>query len=104
MSLVAGLFGWVHYVTGSREENFCRAVLALSNPRAAGLIVGGGYVVPVVLVILGVAMPGLAVLALSLAGALMIGGQLYAKALLILAAGQFRPITVAGLRLQRRVS
>ena len=42
--------------------------------------------------------------ALLTAGALMAGAQLYKKALLVLAAGQFRPITLAGVKVPRQVS
>lgn len=102
--LAAGLAGWVRYVTGSQQEEFCRAVLALSHPRAATIIVGSGYVAPCVLLILAAAVPALRLPALVLAGASMIGVQLYAKALLILAAGQLRSVTLTGLRLERRLS
>jgi len=41
---------------------------------------------------------------LGLAAILMIAGQAYTKSELILMAGQFRPITLANLTLQRRTS
>ncbi len=102
--LGAGLAAWVWYLRWSSEPAFVQAVGSLGQGRAALLIVGGGYVAPFVLAALAVGLPRLALPALPVAGALMIGAQLYAKALLILTAGRFRPITLAALRVQRRSS
>src|SRR6266545_2043113 len=102
--LGAGLAAWVWYLRWSSEPAFVQAVGSLGQGRASLLIVGGGYVAPFVLAALAVGLPRLALPALPVAGALMIGAQLYAKALLILTAGRFRPITLAALRVQRRSS
>jgi hypothetical protein len=56
---------------------------------------------PFVLVVLAAGLPAIATPALVLAGALMIAGQCYAKARLILTAGTLRPITLA-VRIPRR--
>ena len=102
--LGAGLAAWLRYLGWSGEPAFVRAVEPLARDRAWRLIVGGGYIAPLGLVTLAAMLPGLARPALMVAGALMLGAQLHAKTLLILAAGQFRPITLRGLRIQRRSS
>lgn len=102
--LGTGLAVWMRYVRWSSDPSFVGAVARLSRGRGARLIVGGGYVAPLALTGLVLLLPGLALPALLVAGALMAGAQFYAKALLIRAAGQFRPITLAGLRIQRRSS
>jgi formate-dependent nitrite reductase membrane component NrfD len=101
--LAAGLAAWMRYVRWSSGPAFMRAVEPLARGRASRLIIGGGYVAPFMLVALGLGLPPLAAPALAVAGALTVGAQFYAKALLILSAGQFRPVTLAGLRVQRFV-
>jgi DMSO reductase anchor subunit len=101
--LAAGLAAWTRYLRWSGEAAFAEAVAPLAKGRGGRLIVGGGYIAPLALTLLAVVLPALAPLALLMAGALMAGAQFHAKAQLILAAGQFRPITLAGLRVQRLV-
>ncbi len=101
--LAVGLAAWMRYVGWSSEPAFVRAVEPLARGRGARLIVGAGYIAPFLLVALGFVVPALVGPALAVAGVLMVGAQFYAKALLILAAGQFRPVTLAGLRIQRFV-
>lgn len=101
--LVAGLATWMRYVGWSSEPAFVRAVEPLARGRASRLIIGGGYAAPLILVALSLGLPPLVSPALAVAGALMVGAQFYAKTLLILKAGQFRPVTLAGLRVQRSV-
>ncbi len=101
--LGAGLAAWMRYIRWSSEPAFVGAVAPLTRGRGARFIVGGGYVAPLALAALAALLPGLALPALLVAGALMVGGQFHTKALLILAAGQFRPITLAGLRVRTAV-
>ncbi len=102
--LAAGLGVWVRYLTWSREVSFTEAVRPLGQGRGALFIVGAGHVAPFLLAALAAGLQGVASPALGLAGALMIGGQFHGKARLILSAGRFRPITLGGLRIQRRSS
>jgi DMSO reductase anchor subunit len=99
--LAGALLVWVRYLAGSGEAAFTRAVAPLSQGRSAVLIARGGYLVPFALVALAMGLRGIAAPAVLLAGALMLGAQLYAKTRLILAAGSLRPITLA-VRIQRR--
>lgn len=102
--VVLGALVWLGYVTWSRDTTFTRATRSLREGSSAIAIVGAGYLVPFLLLPLTLARPGLAVPAATLAGALMIVGQIQAKAVLILTAGQLRPITLANLSLTRRSS
>lgn len=101
--LAGALLAWVRYLTWSDESTFIRAVSALSEGRASLLIARGGYLLPFLLVAIAVGVPAISAPAILLAGALMVGGQLYIKARLILRAGSLRPITLA-VRIQRRSS
>jgi DMSO reductase anchor subunit len=101
--LVAGFAVWARYLTGSRDEAFARAVAPLGEGPAALFIARGGYLLPFALVLLGAGLPNLVPAATGLAGALMISAQGCAKARLILAAGELRPITLS-LPIQRRSS
>ncbi len=101
--LAAGLVVWLRYLAWSGDPVFRAAVRALRDARAARLIVGGGYLVPIALVVLARVVPAAGGPALYLAGALMLAGQLYAKTLVILKAGSLRPITLGTLRLDRRL-
>ena len=96
--LAAGLAVWTRYLRWSGAAAFVDAVAPLAKGRGGRLIAGGGYTAPLALTALAVLLPALAPLALLTAGALMVGAQFHTKAQLILAAGQFRPITLGGLR------
>lgn len=100
--LAANLAAWVRYLTWSPEASFVAAVRPLGRGRDRRIVLGAGHLAPFVLVAFAAGRPALAAPALVLAGALMIAGQLHAKARLILSAGQLRPITLAGLRIHRR--
>ena len=89
---------WLGYVT-SWDGAFAEATKALRE-RPGFVIVGGGYVAPLVLFGLALALGGDRTLA-SLGGALLVATQAYAKAMLILRCGRLRPITVPHLRLSR---
>ena len=104
VTLVLGAIAWLAYVTWSREASFVRATGALRAGPTAVAIVGGGYLAPFLCAALALALPGVAVPAATLAGALMIAGQALAKTALILTAGQLRPVTLTTLRLERRSS
>jgi formate-dependent nitrite reductase membrane component NrfD len=101
--LVTGFVVWTQYLAGSRDEAFARAVAPLSEGPAALFIAHGGYLVPFVLMLVAAGLPTLVPAATGLAGALMISAQGCAKARLILAAGELRPITLS-LRMKRRAS
>jgi DMSO reductase anchor subunit len=101
--LAGGLFVWTRYIRWSVEPAFAEAIAPLTSGRGGHVIVCGGYTAPLGLIPLGVLLPAVAPLALLVAGALMVGAQFHAKTLLILSAGQFRPITLAGLRMQKLV-
>jgi DMSO reductase anchor subunit len=102
--LAAGLAVWARYLTGSRDAHFAAAVRALAAGAGGRAIAGGGYAAPFALLVLGIAVPAAAGPAALAAGVVMIGGQLIAKALLILSAGHLRPVTLAGIRLERRIT
>jgi DMSO reductase anchor subunit len=105
MVLVAlSLLVWLGYVTWSREPAFASATLMLREGSAAIAIVGGGYVAPLLLLALGLALPGLAAPAGALAGMALTLGQACAKSVLIVSAGRLRPVTLTNLSLQRRSS
>jgi DMSO reductase anchor subunit len=102
--LAAGLAGWSRYLGWSDEAAFTQAVAPLAKGRPGRVIAGGGYTAPLLLIALAALLPALAPPALLIAGGLMAGVQVHVKAQLILAAGHFRPITLAGVRVDRRRS
>jgi len=102
--LVLSAFTWLAYVTWSADPAFADAVRPLREGPTARAIVWVGHAVPAGLLALALAVPLLAEPAATLAGALALTVQLRVKAALILTAGRLRPITVARLRLHRRVS
>ncbi len=93
---------WLAYVTWS-DGPFADATRSLREGGTATAIFGGGYVAPFALLALALAL-GEHTVAPALGGLLMLAGQGYAKAVLILRCGQLRPITVPQLRLVRRPS
>ena len=102
--LVGCLCTWVRYLHWSRERAFAESVAPLARGREARLAIAGGLAAPVLLVAVAAAWPAAAAPAMALAGLLMIGGQLHAKARLVLTAGRLRPVTLAGIRITRRWS
>ena len=95
---------WARYLVWTSEESFTRAVAPLREGRSALVTDGAGYGLPLLLGLLALAAPAIAGPALGLAGALLVAGQVYAKARLILVAGQLRPITLAIVPSRRRSS
>jgi DMSO reductase anchor subunit len=101
--VVVAFVAWARYLAWTSAESYARAVAPLREGRAALVITGAGYGLPLLLGLLALAAPAVAGPALGLVGALLVAGQVYAKARLILAAGQLRPITLA-ITLSRRRS
>ena len=102
--LAAGLAVWMRYLGWAADPAFAAAVRGLAEGRGSRTLVTAGYVVPLGLLAAAAALPGPgAPLALA-AGALMLGAQVYAKAVLILEAGRLRPVTLAGIVVTRRLS
>jgi DMSO reductase anchor subunit len=101
-ALPLAFVGWLMYLTWSADPTFARATRPLRE--APGAAVGMvGYLLPWIVITLAVAVPPLAVAA-PVAGALIIAGQGWAKWLLVLTVAELRPVTLAGLTLQRRIS
>jgi len=93
--LIVGAFvAWARYLFGTPGAAFARAVAPLREGPAAVFIAVAGYGVPLLLGALALTAPHLAAPALGLAGALLVAGQLCAKARLIRSAGQLRPVTL----------
>lgn len=104
-ALVAAAFvAWRRYLAWTSEDSFVRAVAPLRATGSALVIDGAGYGLPVLLGLLALAAPAAAGPVLALAGALLITGQAWAKARLIRAAGQLRPITLTIAIAKRRLS
>jgi DMSO reductase anchor subunit len=101
---VTGLVLWLCYATWPGGAAFLEATRSLREGSGAIEVVGIGYVLPCTLAGLALAVPEAARLAGGLAGALLVAGQVRAKALLLLDAGQLRAIGVPHLRLDRRSS
>jgi DMSO reductase anchor subunit len=89
-----GFAAWTRYLNWSSDRVFVRAVAPLQERRAAAAIEQFGYIAPLVLGLLAIAVPGAALLLLALAGLSLIAGQVNAKARLILLVGRLRPITL----------
>jgi formate-dependent nitrite reductase membrane component NrfD len=100
--VVVAFVAWARYLVWSSEGSYMRAVAPLREGRSVLVIDGAGYGLPLLLGLVALAAPAVAGPPLALAGALLIAGQVYAKARLILAAGQLRPITLAIVPSRRR--
>lgn len=86
---------WWMYLGGSRDPAFLRGVQPLSGAAGTLAVIGAGYLLPSLLTALAIAVPAGSTL-LAVPGALlMMAGQAYAKAVLVLRAGLLRPITLA---------
>jgi DMSO reductase anchor subunit len=102
--VVVAFVAWARYLVWTSEDSYARAVAPLREGHSALLIDGVGYGLPLLFGLVALAAPAVAGPALGLAGALLIAGQVYAKARLIRAAGQLRPITLAIVPSRRRSS
>jgi anaerobic dimethyl sulfoxide reductase subunit C (anchor subunit) len=100
--LVLGLLVWLAFLTSSPDRAFVRATAPLREGASGIELLVIGYVAPVALLVLGLALPQWAPAPTALAVTLVIAGQIRAKSALILAAGQLRPVTLATLTLPRR--
>ena len=89
---------WLGYLTSS-DGVFADATRPLRQ-RPGFVIFGGGYLAPLALFGLALALGGDRALAI-LGGLLLVTMQAYAKAMLILRCGRLRPITVPHLRRPR---
>lgn len=105
LALVAvALVVWSRYLVWSPADSYARAVAPLREGGAALIIDGVGHGLPLFLGLLALAVPAVAGPTLALAGALLVAGQIYAKARLIRAAGQLRPIALTIVPSKRRSS
>jgi anaerobic dimethyl sulfoxide reductase subunit C (anchor subunit) len=102
VSLVLGMLVWLGFLTWSADRVFLRATAPLREGPLGLELLAAGYLAPLALVALGLALPSWSALPTALAALLMIAGQLRARAALILTAGQRRPLTLATLTLRRR--
>jgi DMSO reductase anchor subunit len=101
--IVVAFVVWTRYLAWRPEEAYRRAVAPLREGPAGAAIDAAGYGLPLLLGLLALAAPGASGPLLGLAGALLVAGQVCAKARLILAAGRLRPITL-GIQTSRRRS
>jgi formate-dependent nitrite reductase membrane component NrfD len=92
------------YVFTPAGHAFRDATASLRDGRAARVGVGVGTVIPLGALAVALAAPAAAAPAAALAGLAMIAGQAHFKTELIVRAGLLRPITVATLRMSRRLS
>jgi DMSO reductase anchor subunit len=99
--LALGLLVWLAFLASSADPAFLRATAPLRRGRTATEILVAGYVVPLALLALALALPAWAPGPAALAACLALVGQLRARAALILTAGQRRPVTLATLTLRR---
>jgi len=102
--IVVTFIAWARYLVWTSEESFTRAVAPLREGRSALVAEGAGYGLPLLLGLLALTAPTVATPVFGLVGALVITGQVYAKARLILAAGRLRPVTLAVVPSRRRSS
>lgn len=103
IELPIGAGAWLTYLRASREAAFVNATRVLRQGSLAMWLLVAGYVVPFVLVGLAVVLSLRTSLA-TLAALFVIGGQIHAKAAIVLSAGQLRPIGFAHPSLHRRPS
>lgn len=102
--LVLDALAWTALVLRRGDQAFVASTRELRAGATWTAVVGGGHALPFLLLLIAQSLPGGAEHAAALAAALTIGGQVCAKAALILIAGRLRPITIPHLRLQRGLS
>lgn len=100
--MIVHVCAWSVLVAWSHDGAFRQAVRPLREGPIASMIIVGGYVLPSLLAALAVALPRLGPPLATVAGALMVAGQVSVKAALVLQAGQLRPISLMLPPLQRR--
>jgi DMSO reductase anchor subunit len=91
------------YVSTPAGHAFRDATASLRDGAAGRLAAGLGGALPLGALAVALASPPTAATAAALAGLAMVAGQAYLKTELIVRAGLLRPITVANLRMSRRV-
>jgi formate-dependent nitrite reductase membrane component NrfD len=91
------------YVLTPAGHAFREATASLRNGAAGRLAAGLGGALPLGALAVALASPPAAATAAALAGLAMVAGQAYVKTELIVRAGLLRPITVANLRMSRRL-
>ena len=92
------------YVSTRAGHAFRDATASLRDGAAGRLAAGLGGALPLGALAVALAVPAVAAPAAALAGLAMVACQAYVKTELILRAGLLRPITVASLRMSRRLS
>ena len=92
------------YVSTPAGHAFREATASLRDGAAGRLAAGLGGALPLGALAVALAAPAVAAPAAALAGLAMVACQAYVKTELILRAGLLRPITVANLRMSRRLS
>jgi len=92
------------YVSTPAGHAFRDATASLRGGAAGRLAAGLGGALPLGALAVALAAPPAAATAAALAGLAMVAGQAYVKTELIVRAGLLRPITVANLRMSRRLS
>jgi DMSO reductase anchor subunit len=92
------------YVSTPAGHAFREATASLRDGAAGRLAAGLGGALPLGALAVALASPPAAATAAALAGLAMVAGQAYVKTELIVRAGLLRPITVANLRMSRRLS
>ncbi len=102
--VTVGLVVWLAYLTWSRDGAFLAATASLRDATSGIVVAGGGFVAPFALAAAALTVPALAPAAQAAAGTLMVVAQLYTKWMLVVRAGQMRPVTIPHLALQRRPS
>jgi formate-dependent nitrite reductase membrane component NrfD len=102
--LIAAVWAGRVYVSTRAGRAFRDATASLRDGWAGRIGVGVGAVLPLGALAVALASPAAAAPAAGLAGFVMLAGQTYFKAELILRAGLFRPVTVENLRMSRRSS
>lgn len=100
--VVVAFVAWARYLVWMSGDSYTRAVAPLRDRGSVLIIDGAGHGLPLLLGLVALAAPAAAGPLLGFAGALLIAGQVYAKARLILVAGQLRPITLAIVPSRRR--
>ena len=99
-----GWLVWLAFLAPSPDPAFVRATAPLRRGTTAIEILVAGYAAPLALLTLALAFPAWAPGPTALAASLALVGQFRARWVLILTAGQRRPVTLATLRLPGRPS
>jgi DMSO reductase anchor subunit len=97
-----GLLVWLAFLASSSDPAFVRATAPLRRGATATEIIVAGYAAPLALLALALAFPAWAPGPTAVAASLALLGQVRARSVLILTAGQRRPVTLATLTLPRR--